>query len=150
MAQEIAAVESVLRDAQAQLLERWIAALSAGPGLRADLLSEGELRTECQRFLDALAQAVTAGHNTDTAGPAWAPVREQLTALSRSRATQGFTPTETATFVFSLKEPLFGRAAGPPRRRRRRSRGVAVGDDRDARRARPVHHRGLPAARARR
>jgi rsbT co-antagonist protein RsbR len=30
-----------------------------------------------------------------------------LTSLSRSRGLQGFGPTETATFVFSLKEPLF-------------------------------------------
>jgi rsbT co-antagonist protein RsbR len=106
MAQETAAVESVLREAQAELLERWVATLSGGPDLRRDLLSEGELRTECQRFLGALAQAVAAAQSTDTTGPAWDPVREQLTALSRSRATQGFTPTETAMFIFSLKEPL--------------------------------------------
>jgi rsbT co-antagonist protein RsbR len=30
-----------------------------------------------------------------------------LSELSRSRALQGFTPTETATFIFSLKQPLF-------------------------------------------
>src|SRR6476469_5270287 len=106
MPHEIAAVESVLRDPQAQLLERWNAALPDGLGLRSDLPSEGELRTECQRFLSALGQAVTEAHTTDTSGAAWAAVREQLTALSRSRATQGFTPTETATFIFSLKEPL--------------------------------------------
>jgi rsbT co-antagonist protein RsbR len=32
-----------------------------------------------------------------------------LTTISQSRARQGFTPSETATFVFSLKEPLFAR-----------------------------------------
>jgi rsbT co-antagonist protein RsbR len=32
-----------------------------------------------------------------------------LAQLSASRAQQGFSPTETATFVFSLKEPLFSR-----------------------------------------
>ena len=101
MAEEIAAVESVLRDRQAELLERWVAALSAGPGLRRDLLGESELR-----FLSALAEAVGASQSTATTGPEWDAVREQLTALSRSRATQGFTPTETATFIFSLKEPL--------------------------------------------
>ena len=106
MGEETAAVESVLREAQAELLERWTTALSAGPGLRRDLLSEAELRVECERFLGALAQAVSEAQSTDTAGPEWGPVREQLTALSRSRATQGFTPTETATFIFSLKEPL--------------------------------------------
>jgi rsbT co-antagonist protein RsbR len=30
-----------------------------------------------------------------------------LADVSRSRALQGFSPTETATFIFSLKEPLF-------------------------------------------
>jgi rsbT co-antagonist protein RsbR len=30
-----------------------------------------------------------------------------LSSLSRSRARQGFTPTETATFVFSLKQPIY-------------------------------------------
>jgi rsbT co-antagonist protein RsbR len=34
-------------------------------------------------------------------------VRELLGDFSRSRALQGFTPSQTATFVFSLKEPLF-------------------------------------------
>jgi rsbT co-antagonist protein RsbR len=32
-----------------------------------------------------------------------------LTTISASRARQGFTPSETATFVFSLKQPLFER-----------------------------------------
>jgi len=30
-----------------------------------------------------------------------------LGSISRSRALQGFTPSETATFIFSMKEPLF-------------------------------------------
>jgi rsbT co-antagonist protein RsbR len=30
-----------------------------------------------------------------------------LEEISRSRAMQGFSPTETATFIFSLKQPLF-------------------------------------------
>ena len=45
----------------------------------------------------------------DVDTPAWEPVRELLRNLSTERARQGFTPTETATFVFSLKEPLFSR-----------------------------------------
>jgi len=39
----------------------------------------------------------------------FAPLRDILTDLSRSRAMQGFTPTETATFILSLKQPLFDR-----------------------------------------
>jgi rsbT co-antagonist protein RsbR len=41
-----------------------------------------------------------------TTGPAWSEPRNLLGEISRSRALQGFTSTETATFVFSLKEPL--------------------------------------------
>jgi rsbT co-antagonist protein RsbR len=36
-------------------------------------------------------------------------VREILGSISRARAAQGFSPGETATFVFSLKQPLFTR-----------------------------------------
>jgi rsbT co-antagonist protein RsbR len=36
-------------------------------------------------------------------------VRDFLTAVSRSRALQGFSPTETATFILSLKQPVFSR-----------------------------------------
>jgi rsbT co-antagonist protein RsbR len=36
-------------------------------------------------------------------------VREILAGISRSRGQQGFTPSETASFVFSLKHPMFAR-----------------------------------------
>jgi rsbT co-antagonist protein RsbR len=35
--------------------------------------------------------------------------REILAAFSAARATQGYSPSETATFVFSLKQPVFNR-----------------------------------------
>jgi rsbT co-antagonist protein RsbR len=58
--------------------------------------------------LAALGQAVSDDSaDPDITDSRWAGVRELLTDLSRSRAGRGFTPTETATFVFSLKEPLF-------------------------------------------
>jgi rsbT co-antagonist protein RsbR len=45
----------------------------------------------------------------DIAGRAWQEVRDFLGSVSESRARQGFSPSETATFVFSLKEPIFVR-----------------------------------------
>jgi len=44
---------------------------------------------------------------TDASNPAYAPAKELLAEVSRARAIQGFSPSETATFVFSLKQPLF-------------------------------------------
>jgi rsbT co-antagonist protein RsbR len=40
-------------------------------------------------------------------GAHWDDVRASLSDLSKSRAHAGFSPSETATFVFSLKEALF-------------------------------------------
>ena len=103
-------VEAVLRADRAELLEAWMAEQLAAVTARPDLLSAGELRVEADRFLAALASAVAEDDaGGDITGAAWRDVRELLTDLSRTRATRGFTPTETATFVFSLKQPLFAR-----------------------------------------
>ena len=75
------------------------------------------MREEAAEFLRLLRQAVQqqaaagAGGETDTDGPGWDAVREFLAGLSRSRARQGFSPTETAAFVFSLKQALFAHLA---------------------------------------
>ena len=103
-------VEAVLRADRTQLLEAWMTAQLEAVSTRPDLLSAGELRVESDRFLAAFAAAVADGDaGDDIDGPAWSDVRELLDDLSRTRATRGFTPTETAMFVFSLKQPLFAR-----------------------------------------
>jgi rsbT co-antagonist protein RsbR len=72
-------------------------------------MKESELREQCREFLSLLQDAARAGNLENVSGAAWAPVREFLAVISRSRAIQGFSPAETATFVFSLKQPLFAR-----------------------------------------
>ncbi|MDX6729586.1 MAG: rsbT co-antagonist protein RsbR [Baekduia sp.] len=107
MGKDTSVIEAVLRDARDPLLEAWVTTQLSVRGVRTDLLGEGEVRTDSRRFLEALADAVAqAPSTTDLTGPEWAGVREHLTTLSRARATQGFTPTETATFIFSFKRPL--------------------------------------------
>jgi rsbT co-antagonist protein RsbR len=60
-----------------------------------------------KEFIDALKSASESGNMESIDGPAWEPIRAILTDLSASRAKEGYTPTETASFVFSLKNPLF-------------------------------------------
>jgi rsbT co-antagonist protein RsbR len=94
------------RDEQSILAE-WIKEMS-GSTRRGDLIKESELRTQCAQFLKLVTQASEkAASNFNSS--AWDPVRELLAEMSRSRAQQGFTPIETATFVFSVKRPLFRR-----------------------------------------
>lgn len=95
----------VLAKHEATVLDEWIKQMS-GATRRADLIKDVDLRAQCSRFLKLLRQASESG-SSDLQSSAWQPVRDQLTEISRSRAQQGFTPTETATFVLSVKKPLF-------------------------------------------
>jgi rsbT co-antagonist protein RsbR len=92
---------------ESALIADWTARQIAAPTLRRDLIPDSQLREQSAEFVALLRRALPGGD--DFEAPAWQPVREFLAALSRSRAHQGFSPFETATFVFSLKEPLFKR-----------------------------------------
>jgi rsbT co-antagonist protein RsbR len=98
----------MVRRHEADLLTDWMKEHLAGIGSRPDLVREEELRDQSRRFLGAFRDAVIQD-GSDISGPAWTPVREVLTGLSRARARQGFSSSETATFVLSLKQPIFTR-----------------------------------------
>jgi rsbT co-antagonist protein RsbR len=88
------------------LLDAWMKVQAASIASRKDLMRESELREQSRKFLDALRSAAEQGGG-DVNGAAWDEARDYLKSISVSRAQQGYTPTETAMFVFSLKEPLF-------------------------------------------
>jgi rsbT co-antagonist protein RsbR len=102
-------IASILTAHSAGILDEWVRDQLQGASFRADLLSAGELRQQSEDFLHRFRAAVSRGELDDVAGPAWEPVREMLATLSRARAMQGFSPTDTATFILSLKRPLFDR-----------------------------------------
>jgi rsbT co-antagonist protein RsbR len=99
-------VGELVRKHEQQILEQWLAQQQAAISARADLMKERELREQSRDFLQQFTAALQQD-SQNTEGSAWKPVKDLLANLSRSRATQGFTPAETATFVFSLKQPLF-------------------------------------------
>ncbi|SIO45124.1 rsbT co-antagonist protein RsbR [Singulisphaera sp. GP187] len=98
----------ILAKHEASLLSEWIkeqvAGLPKGTSLR-----EAELRDQCTGFLEHLRDATRKGNLSDLQGAAWSGLRELLASLSRGRGLQGYSPSETAAFVFSLKKPLFAR-----------------------------------------
>jgi len=99
----------VIKNHEKELLADWIKEQLAANTLRGDLLKESELREQSRTFLAAVQAAVQKGSIEDISGAAWADVKQQLAEISRTRALAGFTPSETATFVLSLKQPLFAR-----------------------------------------
>jgi rsbT co-antagonist protein RsbR len=101
-----ATLTEILQHDEAGIGQRWVDAQLSAPGFRADRISRPELTEQSRRFLALLRQAVESG-STDLQSPPWDNTRQMLDDLSASRAMQGFSPTETATFIFSLKETLF-------------------------------------------
>jgi len=88
------------------ILNDWVRA-QTGDQRRSVLVSDSELRTQATEFLGLLGRAVQRGALDDIEGREWDDVRRMLEELSRSRALRGMSPSQTAMFLFSLKQPLF-------------------------------------------
>jgi rsbT co-antagonist protein RsbR len=89
-----------------QLLRDWLA-YQQREAKYGGTQREAETAELARRFLDQLRTSAQIAQSDDVETTEWRPIRELLEDLSRDRAVQGFSPTETATFIFSLKEPLF-------------------------------------------
>jgi rsbT co-antagonist protein RsbR len=103
MSQETQA--SHIRDNQDSILKDWVAYQLSPGTMRRDLVKEQDLREASRRFLDLFVTVVEDGG--DSSAQSWKSAQEFLGELSKTRAQQGFSPSETAMFVFSLKQPLF-------------------------------------------
>ena len=100
-------IPDLLEKHQSKLVASWLEQQLAAGSLRAGQIKEDELKEQSQKFLREFLGGLKSAHADDVMGPGWSTVRELLGEFSRSRALQGFTPSDTATFIFSLKEPLF-------------------------------------------
>ena len=96
---------AILSEQESEILDNWIAEQQRSTAARKGLISESELRDQSRRLLAVVRSAAQSG-STDVESTAWAPARDLLTELSNQRALQGFSVSETAVFVFSLKNPL--------------------------------------------
>jgi rsbT co-antagonist protein RsbR len=100
----LAAIISEHHDA---LLKGWVEGILTSRFMRRGKLGEEEISEQAARFLTLITKSLEQGESEDIYGSAWEEARQLLTEISGARSRQGFTPTETALFVFSLKEPLF-------------------------------------------
>jgi rsbT co-antagonist protein RsbR len=91
------------------LLDQWMTELKANGVRRDDLMSERDLRNEAKELIALLQQGVGAGGTGDVRGEPWSGLRGFLGQLSLSRARQGFSSVQTATFVLALKRSLLRR-----------------------------------------
>jgi rsbT co-antagonist protein RsbR len=101
-------IPEILETYEAELLAEWTQALAAA-NVRKGLIKEAEINEECREFLRLLRIVAQKSNLTNIQSAEWRELREMVTGVSRSRSQKGFTPTETATFVLSFKQPLFTR-----------------------------------------
>jgi rsbT co-antagonist protein RsbR len=96
---------AILKNQESSILGSWVDSQLALSGRRN--LDANEVQEQSRSFLSGLSVAVRNGYDEKLSGPHWDDVRALLSNLSKNRAIAGFSSSETATFVFSLKQPLF-------------------------------------------
>ncbi len=96
---------TVITEFQDQLLEGWLAGLASR--VRRDKSTTADFRSQAEQFLPLLAATLEQTNSIDIDESGWTELRQLLAEISQLRVRQGFTPIETANFVFALKEPLF-------------------------------------------
>ena len=91
------------------ILTQWVLAQRDPAGQQDDRLGDLDLARDSQRFIHLFAAALADDESGEISGPGWEPVRSFLSGLARDRRAAGFTPAQAATFMFSLKQPVFAR-----------------------------------------
>jgi rsbT co-antagonist protein RsbR len=98
----------VLQKHQPQLLAEWLKHLQGGASDGKKVrISPQELSAQTAEFLQLLTAVLADGSPDDRGSPQFKALVEFLDGVSRSRVQQGFSSMETATFIFSFKQPLF-------------------------------------------
>jgi len=88
------------------IIEKWIKAQVADDSLREDLITNEDIRLQCEELLSGFIDSLSDTNIEDGQSRDFENVIEILSSISMSRAKQGFSPRETAAFIYGLKEAL--------------------------------------------
>src|SRR6478672_6796736 len=104
-------ISALLENHEESILSEWMRA-QLGHGVFGGVRpKESDLREQSKALFRSLREAMQKANSIDITTPEWELVREHLAAASQSNALDGASPTETATSVLSLKQPIFIRLA---------------------------------------
>ncbi|MES2431437.1 MAG: STAS domain-containing protein [Bacteroidota bacterium] len=87
-----------------QLLESWMMQQLNEEGLREDLITNQELRQQSEELLQSIVNLLKKETEDFTPTSEYENLSEIVAGISTSRAINGFTPTETGYYIFSLKQ----------------------------------------------
>ena len=89
-----------------EILDRWVNS-QLQDSARAEGVSDASVKSSSAEFFKVFSKGLEGGSLDNIDAENWEPVLRMLAESSSSRALQGATPTETAKFIFSLKQILF-------------------------------------------
>jgi rsbT co-antagonist protein RsbR len=110
----------LIRSNEEQVLTQWQQTLAAAGQGQDNRISSHEVDSQLREFWRLFLQAISAADVGSLQGQEWQGIRRFLEDLSADRARRGFNSSETASFIFSLKRPLFAQIqsalAGDPQK----------------------------------
>ena len=103
----VRSVAELLDLRQKEIMVTWLANIRALAGTRTtELMTAGQLDIQATDFLRVITEAFRSEVYDDMEHPSMRPSVQMLKDISASRAQQGFTASETATFIFSLQDAI--------------------------------------------
>lgn len=105
---EVLSISELLAKKEREILDVWVKAQADIPALKKGLITKEQIREESTQFLSLLGKAVAGGNLKDITAPEYEEVIKFLSNLSASRASHGFSPLETASYIFSFRQTVVG------------------------------------------
>ena len=102
-----ATMSNVLKKSGKEIHAAWTRDLASSSAGGKGRISSNELDQQTAEFIKLLSSASEFAKASDISASEFKPIRDFLDGISRSRVQQGFSSDETASFIFSLKKPLF-------------------------------------------
>ncbi len=99
-------IARMLQKKKKQIIDLWMKNQLADAALREDLMSNEDLRAQSEELVDTLLKKLTDDNLSNIDSSDFDDVYEILGGISITRAKQGFSPRETGTYIFSLKDAL--------------------------------------------
>ncbi len=100
-------IEQILGENEKDILEKWIKRLTDIMSRAKNSILKNQLKKDCSDFLRLFINATKSGQYEDLSAPNLKAIINHIKNLSSEREELGFTPTETAQYIFGLKIIIF-------------------------------------------
>jgi rsbT co-antagonist protein RsbR len=99
-------IEELITKKKGKILNKWMDSQKFSPEHHEYLINDQDLRVQSSKFLDEFIKVFKNFDIEDITSPEFQNAVQPIRDLSMSRASRGFSPTETASYIFDLKNAI--------------------------------------------